>query len=107
MVKRFDVFLVNLDPTIGVEIKKTRPCVVVSPDELNAHIGTVIVAPMTTVFRAHYPFRATCVFQGKEGQVVLDQLEAIDKKRLVKELGKIKEAEQKEVLQILQKMYSP
>ena len=107
MVNRFDVYLVNLDPTIGVEIKKTRPCLVISPDELNAHIGTVIVAPMTTVFREHYPFRATCMFQEKEGQIVLDQIRAIDKKRLVKKLGKILEGEQNEVLRILSLMFSP
>ena len=107
MVKRFDVFLVNLDPTIGVEIKKTRPCIVISPDELNAHIGTVIVAPMTTVFREHYPFRAACEFQGKEGHIVLDQIRAIDKKRLVKKLGNIQVTEQKEVLRILASMFSP
>lgn len=73
VVKRFDVFLVNLDPTEGTEIKKTRPCLVISPDDLNRHINTLIVAPMTTKGRA-YPTRVTCNFQGKSGEVVLDQL---------------------------------
>ncbi len=73
VVKRFDVFLVNLDPTEGTEIKKTRPCLVISPDDLNRHINTLIVAPMTTKGRA-YPTRVTCNFQGKSGEDVLDQL---------------------------------
>ena len=107
MVNRFDVFLVNLDPTIGVKIKKTRPCIVISPDELNAHIGTVIVAPMTTVFRENYPFRVQCKFQNKEGQIVLDQIRAVDKKRLIKNLGSIGEEDQEEILKILEKMFAP
>lgn len=88
VVKRFDVFLVNLDPTVGSEIKKTRPCLIVSPDELNRHIATVIVAPMTTKGQA-YPTRIECEFAGKSGQVVLDQLRAVDKRRLVKRLGQV------------------
>ena len=71
VARRFDVYLVNLDPTVGSEIQKTRPCVIVSPDEMNRHIATVIVAPMTTRGR-DYPTRAVCHFQGKDGQVVLD-----------------------------------
>lgn len=82
-VKRFEVYLVNLDPTVGSEIQKTRPCVVVSPDEMNRHIRTVIVAPMTTTHR-QYPTRVACCFRGKDGQVVLDQLRTVDKERLVK-----------------------
>jgi mRNA interferase MazF len=85
-VKRFDVYLVNLDPTIGHEIKKVRPCLVVSPDEMNRFISTVIAAPMTMKGR-HDPTRVTCVFQGKQGQIVLDQIRTVDKKRLVKRLG--------------------
>ncbi len=72
-MKRFDVYLVSLDPTVGSEIQKTRPCLIVSPDEMNRHIATVIVAPMTTKGRG-YPTRISCRFQGKQGQVVLDQL---------------------------------
>jgi mRNA interferase MazF len=106
MVNRFEIFLVNLDPTIGTEIKKTRPCVVVSPDELNAHIDTVIMAPMTTAFREHYPFRQPCNFQGKEGQIVVDQIRAVDKVRLVKKIGILSELEQEQLLKILIKMFS-
>ena len=85
-VNRFDVFLVGLDPTIGHEIKKTRPCTVISPDEMNHHIATVIIAPMTTKGR-DYPTRIPCTFQGVDGLVVLDQIRTVDKTRLVKRLG--------------------
>ncbi|HSE84368.1 MAG TPA: type II toxin-antitoxin system PemK/MazF family toxin, partial [Thermodesulfobacteriota bacterium] len=88
VAKRFEVYLVNLDPTVGAEIQKTRPCLVVSPDEMNRHIKTVIVAPMTTKGRP-YPTRVSCKFEGKEGQVVLDQLRTVDKTRLVRRLGKV------------------
>ena len=98
VVKRFDVFLVNLDPTIGSEIQKTRPCVVISPDEMNRHIATAIIAPMTTKGRA-YPTRVICQFQGKEGQIVLDQIRTVDKTRLLKKLGQISQNEQKSVLE--------
>lgn len=87
VASRFEVYLVNLDPTVGHEIKKTRPCVIVSPDEMNHHIGTVIVAPMTTTGRL-YPSRMSCTFKGKRGYVVLDQLRTVDQRRLVKRLGK-------------------
>ncbi|MGH6877730.1 MAG: type II toxin-antitoxin system PemK/MazF family toxin [Rhizomicrobium sp.] len=82
------IWLVSLDPTQGSEIRKTRPCLVVSPDELNRHLLTVIVAPMTTVERL-YPTRVTLTFQGKRGQVALDQLRAVDRKRLLRKLGRI------------------
>jgi len=88
MVKRFEVHLVSLDPTVGREIRKTRPCLVVSPDEMNRHIGTVIVAPMTTRGRP-YPSRVHCRFQGKDGQIVLDQLRSVDRRRLTRKLGRI------------------
>src|SRR3990172_11932707 len=97
VVRRFEVYLVNLDPTIGSEIKKTRPCLVVSPDEMNRHIATVIVALMTTRGQ-DYPTRVPCRFQGKGGQVVLDQLRTVDKARLVRRLGRIGTAAQKSVL---------
>src|SRR5215213_4608129 len=86
--KRFGVYLVSLDPTVGSEIQKTRPCVVVSPDEMNRHIRTVIVAPMTTGGQA-YPTRVACTFQGKRGQVVLDQIRTVDTTRLIRRLGAI------------------
>ena len=89
VINRFDVYLVILDPTIGSEIQKTRPCVVISPDEINRHIATVIVAPMTTKGRS-YPTRVACTFQGKEGQVVLDQIRTVDKSRLTRKLGQLK-----------------
>ncbi|WP_271777073.1 type II toxin-antitoxin system PemK/MazF family toxin [Aphanizomenon sp. CS-733/32] len=105
VVNRFDVFLVNLDPTIGSEIKKTRPCLVISPNEINHHIATVIVAPMTTKGQT-YPTRVTCQFQGQNGQIVLDQIRTVDKTRLVKLLGQITTEEQKTVLDILAEMFA-
>ena len=88
VIHQYEIHLVNLDPTIGHEIKKTRPCVVLSPDEMNRHIGTVIIAPMTTKSR-QYPTRVAVKFQGKSGWIVLDQIRTVDKRRLVKRLGKI------------------
>ena len=105
VVNRFDVFLVNLDPTIGREIQKTRPCLVISPNEINHHIATVIVAPMTTKGQT-YPTRVTCQFQGQNGQIVLDQISTVDKTRLVKLLGQISVEEQKIVLDILAQMFA-
>jgi mRNA interferase MazF len=106
VVKRFDVYLINLDPTVGSEIQKTRPCLVVSPDEMNRFIRTVIVAPMTTK-GAQYPTRVACKFQGKQGQVVLDQIRTVDKARLVKRLGKVGEQTRAEVLSVLGEMFAP
>lgn len=105
VVMRFEVYLVNLDPVVGSEIRKTRPCVIISPDEMNAHIATVIVAPMTTKGRS-YPTRITCKFQGKEGQVVLDQIRTVDKSRLVKCLGMLDEAAKSLVLSTLSEMFA-
>jgi len=104
-VKRFDVYLVNLDPTVGKEIKKTRPCLVVSPDEMNRFIATVIVAPMTTKGR-QYPTRVPCQFQRKHGQIVLDQLRTVDKVRLVKKLGRIGTKTQQAILAVLGEMFA-
>jgi mRNA interferase MazF len=105
VVKRFEVYLVNLDPTIGSEILKTRPCLVISPDEMNEPITTVIVAPMTTKGR-DYPSRVNCQFQEKDGQVVLDQIRTVDKLRLVKKLGKIDAGTQRDVLAVLAEMFA-
>ncbi len=105
VVKRFEVYLVNLDPAVGSEIKKTRPCLIVSPDEMNRHIATVIIAPMTTRGR-NYPTRVGCEFEGKSGQVVLDQLRTVDKKRLVKKVGKIDKKTQQAVLLTLAEMFA-
>lgn len=105
-VSRFEIFLVNLDPTIGAEIQKSRPCVVISPDEMNHNIATVIIAPMTTMVRAKYPTRIECAFEKKSGQIVLDQLRTLDKSRLMRRLGKISESEQQNVLVALQKLFA-
>jgi mRNA interferase MazF len=104
-VKRFEVYLVNLDPTVGHEIKKSRPCLVISPDELNRYISTVIVAPMTTKGR-NYPTRVPCKFQGKEGQVVIDQIRTVDKTRLMKRLGKMDSETQADVFSVLSELFS-
>ena len=104
-VNRFDVYLVNLDPTIGREIKKTRPCLVISPDEMNHFISSVIVAPITTKARG-YPTRLVCKFKGKLGEIVLDQIRTVDKARLVKRLGTIDSETQKKTLSILQEMFA-
>jgi mRNA interferase MazF len=105
VARRFDVFLVSLDPTVGAEIQKTRPCLVVSPDEMNRHIATVIIAPMTTQGRP-YPTRVPCRFQGKEGQIVLDQLRTVDKARLAKRLGRLSLPTQQHVLAALAEMFA-
>jgi len=106
VVNRFDVWLVNLDRTVGSEIRKTRPCLIISPDEMNRHIRTVIVAPMTTKGRA-YPTRVACRFQRKQGEVVLDQLRTIDRVRLVRRLGRIGGRTQAKVLAGLAEMFAP
>jgi mRNA interferase MazF len=104
-MNRFDVYLVVLDPTQGSEIKKTRPCLIVSPDESNRHFATAIVAPMTTKGR-DFPTRVPCLFQGKRGKVVLDQIRTVDKVRLVKRLGRISPTVQKAVLATLAEMFA-
>ncbi|MBA2290942.1 MAG: type II toxin-antitoxin system PemK/MazF family toxin [Gemmatimonadales bacterium] len=101
-----DVFLVSLDPTVGREIRKTRPCVVVSPDELNAHLSTFIVAPLTTGVHS-YPFRIPCRFAGKSGFVVLDQLRTVDRARLARRAGKLQRATVLRALEVLQEMFAP
>ena len=106
VVKRFEVYLVSPDPTLGSEIRKTRPCLVISPDEMNRHIATVIVAPMTTKGK-DYPTRVSCSFKGKKGQVVLDQIRTIDKARLVQKLGVIDSVTQAGVLAILAEVFAP
>ena len=95
-MKRFEVYLITLDPTRGSEIRKTRPCLVISPDEINRHLSTVIVAPMTTTRRG-YPTRIEVPFAGKEGDIALDQLRTVDRTRLVRRLGQIDEALAREV----------
>ena len=103
-VNRFDAFLVSLDPTVGHEIQKTRPCAVISPDEMNRHVGTVIIAPMTSKGR-NYPTRVACQFQGVEGQIVLDQIRTVDKTRLSKKLGHLSPTESQLVLDVLGEIF--
>lgn len=105
-VNRFEVYLAALDPTVGVEIRKTRPCLVVSPDEMNHHVRTAIIAPMTTKGRP-YPTRVACRFKGKIGQVVLDQIRAVDQSRLVKKLGRLDGKTAAAVLDVLSEMFAP
>ena len=104
-VSRGDIFLVELNPTRGSEIRKTRPCVVVSPDELNTHLRTFIVAPLTTGGHP-YPFRVRCRFEGRDGHIVADQLRAVDRDRLVKRLGRLSETTLNELLGVLQAMFA-
>ena len=104
-VNRFDLYLVNVDPTVGSEIKKTRSCLIISPDEMNRHIRTVIVAPMTTAGK-DYRTRVRCKFKKKKGQIVLDQIRTIDKTRLVKKLGAIDQETQIEVISVLQRLFA-
>lgn len=104
MVNRFDIYLIQLDPTVGAEIKKTRPCVAISPDEMNV-LNTVLVAPMTTK-GIKLPTRVKVTFQGKAGQVVLDQIRAVDKVRLVKHVGHLKSPTSDQVLAVLQEMFT-
>ncbi len=106
MVGRGDVFLVDLSPARGGEIRKTRPCVVVSPDELNANLRTFIVAPLTTGGHP-YPFRVQCRFQGRAGHVVLDQIRTVDRERLVRQLGRLAPAMLGRTLRVLQEMFAP
>jgi len=105
-VKRGDVLLVNLQPTQGSEIQKTRPCIVVSPDEMNSYLRTFIVAPMTTGDHP-FPFRVSCRFKSRSGYIVLDQIRTIDRERIVRRLGRISPNTLNRVLLILQEMFTP
>lgn len=105
-VRRGDVVLVAFEPTVGKEIRKTRPCAVVSPDELNLHLETCVVAPMTTGGR-EYPFRVPCRFQGRNGFLVLDQVRTIDRERVVRKLGTLAPRSLLSALRILQEMFAP
>ena len=106
VVRRGNVFLVSLNPARGGEIQKTRPCVVVSPDELNAYLRTFIVAPLTTGGHP-YPFRVPCRFEGRAGYVVIDQIRTVDRERLARRLGKVSPSTLGRVLTILQEMFTP
>lgn len=106
VVRRFEVYLVNMDPTVGSEIQKTRPCLVISPDEMNLYIRTVIVAPLTSKGK-DYPTRVRCQVEGKQGQIVLDQIRTVDKSRLGRRLGKISNKARADVLSVLAEMFAP
>jgi len=103
-IRQYEIFLVNLEPTLGSEIKKTRPCVVISPDEMNKYLRTVVIAPMTTSSKS-YPTRVEIKHDNKIGWVVLDQVRTIDKQRIIKNLGKLSKPEVKEVKSIIKETY--
>ena len=105
VIERFDVYLVPLDPAVGAEMRKARPCAVVSPAELNESLLTVIIAPLTTVIRP-YPFRVDTAFAGKRGQVALDQVRAVDKRRLGKRLGRLDQATAGRVIKVLLRTFA-
>jgi len=105
MVSRFEVYYINLDPTVGNEIKKTRPCVIISPNEMNYNISTVIIAPLTSKLR-NYPTRVPCKVEGKQGQIVLDQIRTVDKIRLVKRIDTLNKLTQTKILNVLKEMFS-
>jgi mRNA interferase MazF len=105
-VNRFEVYLVNLDPTVGSEIRQSRPCVVISPNDINHTMRTVIIAPLTTK-RHTYPTRIACRFKGKNGQVVLDQIRTVDRSRLIAKLGRIGGRTAAAVLDVLREMFEP
>ena len=105
MFSRFEIYYVNLDPTIGSEIKKTRPCVIISPNEMNHHISTVIIAPLTSKLR-NYPTRVACKVEGKQSQIVLDQIRTVDKVRLIKKINTLNKISQSKVLSVLNEMFS-
>jgi mRNA interferase MazF len=105
VTERFGIYRIALDPTVGSEISKTRPCVVVSPDEMNRHIRTVIIAPMTTT-RKRYPTRVACTFAGKQGEIVLDQVRTVDQSRLLKRIGRLDRATATRVAAVLLEMFA-
>ena len=106
VVRRFDIVLVRLDPTVGSEMRKMRPCVVVTPDDMNLHLQTLLVAPMTTSMR-RYPFRILCRFQRRQGQIAVDQLRVIDRTRISKRLGVLDPKTQLALLKTLRRMFAP
>ena len=102
---RYEVYLVNLDPTIGSEIKKTRPCVIISPNEMNRNISTIIIAPLTSTQR-NYPTRINCKVQGKDGQIVLDQIRTVDKQRLITKIDFLNRKTQIKLHKVLTEMFA-
>jgi mRNA interferase MazF len=102
-VKQYSVYWVNLDPVVGSEVSKTRPCIIISPDDMNKYIRTVIIAPLTHTLKA-YPSRVSCTIAGEKGMVMLDQIRTIDKKRLVAHIGKLKKSESEKIKEIINEM---
>jgi mRNA interferase MazF len=103
-IKQYQVFLVNLDPTIGSEIRKTRPCVIISPNEMNRHLRTIVIAPMTTSLKK-YPTRVKVKLQNKHGDVVIDQVRTIDKQRIIKNLGSLSNVEIKNIKSVIRETF--
>src|SRR3954471_4710332 len=104
VIKRFEVWLINLVPTIGSEIKKTRPCLIVSPDAINKYLDTIIAAPLTSTIRS-YPTRINCTLQRKKGEAALDQIRSVDKTRLIRKIGTLDNATSKAICELLQEMF--
>jgi mRNA interferase MazF len=104
VIKRFEVWLINLDPTLRGEIKKTRPCLIVSPDAINKYLDTIIAVPLTSTIRS-YPTRINCTFQRKKGEVALDQIRSVDKTRLIRKIGTLDNATCKVICELLQEMF--
>ncbi|MDP1842633.1 MAG: type II toxin-antitoxin system PemK/MazF family toxin [Sediminibacterium sp.] len=104
-VKRTEIWLVELNPTVGSEVKKSRPCIIISPDEANKYLNTVTIAPLTSTIKS-YPSRVKCSFDGKEGQVAIDQVRTVDKLRLKKKLGTLDKRTGEKVFQTLQDYFS-
>ncbi|WP_294205301.1 type II toxin-antitoxin system PemK/MazF family toxin [uncultured Chryseobacterium sp.] len=105
MVKRFEIYFIDLNPTIGSEINKVRPCVIISPNEMNNALNTVIIAPLTSTIK-EYPMRVNCHVDSKKGQIALDHLRSIDKKRLKKKIADLDEFASDEIIETLKKMFS-
>lgn len=103
-IKQYQIILVNLDPTIGSEIKKTRPCVVISPNEMNKYLRTVVIAPMTTSSKK-YPTRIKVKLDNKTGWIVLDQIRTIDRQRMIKDIGELQNFEIQELKSVLKETY--
>lgn len=103
-IERFSVYWIDLDPTKGSEMKKTRPCIVVSPDELNRHLNTVIIVPLTSTIR-NYPFRVRCLVADREGQAAIDQLKTVDKSRIGKYISSLRKSEIQEIKEVLRQMF--
>lgn len=103
VIKQYEIYLLNLDPTIGSEMKKTRPCVIISPDEINNYLNNVIIAPLTSTIK-NYPSRVKIEFEGKVGEIVLDQIKTIDKSRIIKKMGKVEKPVIKNIKQVLKEM---